>query len=179
MLLTNDQRFLLDILREVRYMRLDQILPLMRLRDPAKAKSHCEAILRYLRYGENWSPWETISYVWRSSGAGGRPRDAVRAGHFAVLAVGPPLQLTSRRPPYKLCFLLERERRGENRRIRGPAGGAGDGNSLSASFGAAVSGCDRAFVPVRIGEQHRLLHINQRHYFSSSGRRVACGSLRR
>ena len=49
MLLTNDQRFLLDILREVRYMRLDQILPLMRLRDPAKAKSHCEAILRYLR----------------------------------------------------------------------------------------------------------------------------------
>ena len=50
MLLTNDQRFLLDILREVRYMRLDQILPLMRLRDPAKAKSHCEAILRYLRY---------------------------------------------------------------------------------------------------------------------------------
>ena len=26
------------------------------------------------------------------------------------LAVGPPLQLTSRRPPYKLCFLLERGR---------------------------------------------------------------------
>ena len=56
MLLTNDQRFLLDILREVRYMRLDQILPLMRLRDPAKAKSHCEAILRYLRYAGELVP---------------------------------------------------------------------------------------------------------------------------
>ena len=50
MLLTSDQQFLLSILREVRYMRLDQILPLMRLYDPSKAKHHCEAMLRYLRY---------------------------------------------------------------------------------------------------------------------------------
>lgn len=56
MLLTNDQRFLLDILREVRYMRLDQILPLMRLRDPAKAKSHCEAIRAICAMRENLVP---------------------------------------------------------------------------------------------------------------------------
>lgn len=85
MLLTNDQRFLLDILREVRYMRLDQILPLMRLRDPAKAKSHCEAILRYLRYaGELVPVGDDLVCLAEFPGAGGRPRDAVRAGHFAV-----------------------------------------------------------------------------------------------
>ena len=152
MLLTNDQRFLLDILREVRYMRLDQILPLMRLRDPAKAKSHCEAILRYLRYaGELVPVGDDLVCLAEFRGQEADPEMLCALDILLSLAVGPPLQLTSRRPPYKLCFLLERGREWENRRIRGPAGGAGTGTACQHPFGAAVSGCDRAFVPVRFG----------------------------
>ena len=129
MLLTNDQRFLLDILREVRYMRLDQILPLMRLRDPAKAKSHCEAILRYLRYA------------------------------------GELLQLTSRRPPYKLCFLLERGR--ESGKIDAFAVlPVEPGREQLVSILLAQQSQDvTVLLSLSDLEQHRLLHINQRHYF--------------
>ena len=44
MLLTNDQRFLLDILREVRYMRLDQILPLMRTTSSSGRRVACGSL---------------------------------------------------------------------------------------------------------------------------------------
>lgn len=111
MLLTNDQRFLLDILREVRCMRLDQILPLMRLRDPSKAKSHCEAILRYLRYaGELVPVGDNLVCLAEFRGQEADPEMLCALDILLSLAVGPPLQLTSRRPPYKLCFLLERGR---------------------------------------------------------------------
>ena len=107
MLLTNDQRFLLDILREVRYMRLDQILPLMRLRDPAKAKSHCEAILRYLRYaGELVPVGDDLVCLAEFRGQEADPEVLCALDILLSLAVGPPLQLTSRRPPYKLGFYI-------------------------------------------------------------------------
>ena len=122
-------------------MRLDQILPLMRLRDPAKAKSHCEAILRYLRYaGELVPVGDDLVCLAEFRGQEADPEMLCALDILLSLAVGPPLQLTSRRPPYKLCFLLER-----------PAGGAGTGTACQHPFGAAVSGCDRAFVPVRFG----------------------------
>ena len=110
MLLTNDQRFLLDILREVRYMRLDQILPLMRLRDPAKAKSHCEAILRYLRYaGELVPVGDDLVCLAEFRGQEADPEMLCALDILLSLAVGPPLQLTSRRPPaftYQSAALL-------------------------------------------------------------------------
>ena len=148
MLLTNDQRFLLDILREVRYMRLDQILPLMRLRDPAKAKSHCEAILRYLRYAGELVP-EMLCAL----------------DILLSLAVGPPLQLTSRRPPYKLCFLLERGR--ESGKIDAFAVlPVEPGREQLVSILLAQQSQDvTVLLSLSDLEQHRLLHINQRHYF--------------
>ena len=92
MLLTNDQRFLLDILREVRYMRLDQILPLMRLRDPAKAKSHCEAILRYLRYaGELVPVGDDLVCLAEFRGQEADPEMLCALDILLSLAVGPPL----------------------------------------------------------------------------------------
>ena len=144
MLLTNDQRFLLDILREVRYMRLDQILPLMRLRDPAKAKSHCEAILRYLRYAGELVPV---------------------GDDLVCLAEFPPLQLTSRRPPYKLCFLLERGR--ESGKIDAFAVlPVEPGREQLVSILLAQQSQDvTVLLSLSDLEQHRLLHINQRHYF--------------
>ena len=157
MLLTNDQRFLLDILREVRYMRLDQILPLMRLRDPAKAKSHCEAILRYLRYaGELVPVGDDLVCLAEMLCA---------LDILLSLAVGPPLQLTSRRPPYKLCFLLERGR--ESGKIDAFAVlPVEPGREQLVSILLAQQSQDvTVLLSLSDLEQHRLLHINQRHYF--------------
>lgn len=58
MFLTKDQQFLLGVLRETGWMRQDQVLPLMRLYDPAKVQSHCEAILRHLRYAGELIPMD-------------------------------------------------------------------------------------------------------------------------
>ena len=127
MLLTNDQRFLLDILREVRYMRLDQILPLMRLRDPAKAKSHCEAILRYLRYaGELVPVGDDLVCLAEFRGQEADPEMLCALDILLSLAVGPPL----------VSILLAQQ---------------------SQDVTVLLSLSDL--------EQHRLLHINQRHYF--------------
>ena len=135
MLLTNDQRFLLDILREVRYMRLDQILPLMRLRDPAKAKSHCEAILRYLRYaGELVPVGDDLVCLAEFRGQEADPEMLCALDILLSLAVGPPLQLTSRRPPYKSASCWSGEGRvGKSTHSRS-CRWSRDGNSLSASF---------------------------------------------
>ena len=150
MLLTNDQRFLLDILREVRYMRLDQILPLMRLRDPAKAKSHCEAILRYLRYaGELVPVGDDLVCLAEFRGQEADPEMLCALDILLSLAVGPPLQLTSRRPPYKLCVLPVEPGR----------------EQLVSILLAQQSQDVTVLLSLSDLEQHRLLHINQRHYF--------------
>ena len=166
MLLTNDQRFLLDILREVRYMRLDQILPLMRLRDPAKAKSHCEAILRYLRYaGELVPVGDDLVCLAEFRGQEAAPEMLCALDIVLSLAVGPPLQLTSRRPPYKLCFLLERGR--ESGKIDAFAVlPVEPGREQLVSILLAQQSQDvTVLLSLSDLEQHRLLHINQRHYF--------------
>lgn len=116
MLLTNDQRFLLDILQKVHYMRPDQIFPLMRLRDPAKAKSHCEAILRYLRYTRELVPvGDDLVCLAEFRGQEADPEMLCTLNILLSLVVGPPLQLTDRRSSYKPYFLLERGR--ESRKI--------------------------------------------------------------
>ena len=48
--LTEDQRYLLSILRETGFIRLDQVLPLLRINEPRKEPSHAEAMPRRLRY---------------------------------------------------------------------------------------------------------------------------------
>ena len=151
MLLTSDQQFLLSILREVRYMRLDQILPLMRLYDPSKAKHHCEAMLRYLRYaGELIPVGDNLVCLAEFRGQEADPEMLCALDILLSLAVGPPLQLTSRRPPGQALFPVGAGD-WENRRIRGPAGGAGAGTACQHPFGTAVSGCDRTSLPVRFG----------------------------
>ena len=157
MLLTNDQRFLLDILREVRYMRLDQILPLMRLRDPAKAKSHCEAILRYLRYaGELVPVGDDLVCLAEFRGQEADPEMLCALDILLSLAVGPPL---------KLCFLLERGR--ESGKIDAFAVlPVEPGREQLVSILLAQQSQDvTVLLSLSDLEQHRLLHINQRHYF--------------
>ena len=164
MLLTNDQRFLLGILREVRYMRLDQILPLMRLHDPSKTKPQCEAMLRYLRYAGELVPMGgDLVCLADFRGQAADPEMLCSLDILLSLAIGPPIQLTSRRPPYKLCFLLEREsgkidafavlpvERGREQLV----------NILLAQHSQDVT----VLLPLSDLEQHRLLHARQRHYF--------------
>lgn len=164
MLLTSDQQFLLSILREVRYMRLDQILPLMRLYDPSKAKHHCEAMLRYLRYaGELVPVGDNLVCLAEFRGQEADPEMLCSLDILLSLAVSPPLQLTSRRPPYKLCFLLEREIGKIDAFAVLPVE---PGREQLVSILLAQQSQD-VTVLLFLSDlgQHRLLHIQQRHYF--------------
>ena len=164
MLLTHDQRFLLSALRETGDMRRDQILPLMRLYDPIKEERHCEAILRHLRYaGELIPVGEELVCLpelrqRRPDGAMLRALDILLA-----LATGPPLQLTSRKPPYKLCFLLERE---DGRMdLFGVLPVEPGREQISCILLSQQPGDMTVLFDLTDLEQHRLLRIPQRHYF--------------
>ena len=164
MLLTKDQQFLLGVLRETGWMRQDQVLPLMRLYDPTKVQSHCEAILRHLRYaGELISMDDGLICLAECRGKSADRAMLCALDILLALASGPPIQLTSRVLPYKLCFLLERE------------GGRIDAFAvLPVEPGReSVTGILLTHQPRDVTvllfltnlEQHQLLHLPQRHYF--------------
>ena len=48
MLLTEDQKFFLPILRETGWLRVSQVLPLLRIREPGKQAHQAAAMLRVL-----------------------------------------------------------------------------------------------------------------------------------
>lgn len=106
--LSEDQRYFMSILRETGFLRPDHVLPLLRINEPGKEPGHAEAMLRRLRY---------LGLLSRSGdGLVCLPElrnDAPdRERLFAVdilLALSPAKLLqVSVRPPYALCFLLER-----------------------------------------------------------------------
>ena len=140
MLLTRDQQFFLSILRETGYMRRDQVLPLLRLHDPAKEERHCEAILRHLRYAGELVPLGGELVCLPEYREAKPDRDMLWALDILLaLASGPPLQITGRKPPYKLSS-------GPGgwaaRSLCGHARGAGPGaDHLCAAVPADV-GCD-------------------------------------
>lgn len=164
MLLTKDQQFLLSVLRETGWMRRDQVLPLMRLYDPAKAQSHCEAILRHLRYAGELIPMDDGMICLAELRGEGADHEMLCALDILLsLASGPPLQLKSRVPPYKLCFLLERE-----------GGRIGAFAVLPVEPGReSIIGILLAQQPQNVTvllfltslEQCQLLRLSQRHYF--------------
>ncbi len=49
MSLSEDQRYFMSILRETGVIRLDQVLPLLRINEPQKEPSHAGAMLRRLQ----------------------------------------------------------------------------------------------------------------------------------
>lgn len=164
MLLTKDQRFFLDILRETGYMRRDQVLPLMRLHDPTKGVPQCDAILRHLRYaGELVLIGDELICLPELRQTHGDPAMLCALDILLSLATTPPLQLTSRKAPFKLCFLLERN------------GGRIDpfavfpvesGKEQIACILLAQQPQDMTvLLALSDLEQHRLLRIHQRHYF--------------
>lgn len=164
MLLTKDQQFLLGVLRETGWMRRDQVLPLMRLYDHTKAPAHCEAILRHLRYAGELIPMgDGLICLAELRGKGADHEMLCALDILLSLASGPPIQMTSRLPPYKLCFLLERE------------GGRIDAfavllvepgrESMIGSLLAQQPQDVTVLLFLTSLEQHNLLHLRQRHYF--------------
>lgn len=164
MFLTKDQKYLLSILRETGDMRLDQVLPLMRLYDPQKQASHCEAILRHLRYcGELMPRGNNLICLpeLREEMPDSEMLDALDI--LLALATGPPLQISRRRAPYKLCFLLERE---DGRLDSFAVLPVEPGREQMVSILMAQQ--SKGFtVPLLLSalEQSRLLQIHQKHYF--------------
>ena len=164
MLLTRDQQFFLSILRETGYIRRDQVLPLLRLHDPAKEERHCEAILRHLRYAGELVPLGEGLVCLPEYRETEPDRDMLWAlDILLVLASAPPLQITGRKPPYKLCFLLARE------------GGRIDPFAIMPvepgreQITCVLLSQQRRDVTLLLAlchlEQHRLLKVSQRHYF--------------
>ena len=106
--LTEDQRYFLSILRETGFIRLDQVLPLLRINEPRKEPSHTEAMLRRLRYlGQlTLSPEGLVCLPELRD----TPPDREMLFSLDVLLALRPGRLlrVSLQPPYKLCFLVQR-----------------------------------------------------------------------
>lgn len=164
MLLTKDQRFLLSILRETGYMRRSQVLSLMRLYDPAKAAHHCDAILRHLRYAGELVPIGEDLICLAEIRERKPDGEMLRALDILLaLATGPPLQITGRKPPYKLCFLLERE--DQRLDLFGVLPVEPGREQITCILLEQQPQDMTVLLEVSSLEQYRLLHIHQRHYF--------------
>ena len=165
MLLTKDQRFLRSILRETGFIRIGQILPLMRLYAPEKEPHQCEAILRCLRYAGELVPTGGDAVCLPDLRGREPDEEMLRAlDMLLALADRPPLQLTSRRQPYKLCFLLERDGVRIDTFAVFPVA---PGREQVACILLAQQPQDvTVLLDLASLEQHRLLHIRQRHYFA-------------
>lgn len=145
-------------------MRRTQILPLMRLYDPSKEERHCEAILRHLRYAGEVTPVGGDMVCLAELRERKADQGMLRALDILLeLAAGPPLQVTGRKAPFKLCFLLERE---DNRvDLFGVFPVEQGREQISCVLLAQQSKDVTVLFDLSSLEQHRLLHIPQRHYF--------------
>ncbi len=164
MLLTHDQRFFTAILRETGAMRQSQVLTLMRLYDPGKGQVHCDAMLRHLRYaGELVLTGDGMVCLPELRDRAVDREMLLALDILLALAKSPPLQITSRREPYKLCFLLERE----SGRIDAFAVlPVAPGREQVLSILLAQQSQDvTILLAVSSLEQHKLLSIHQKHYF--------------
>ena len=108
--LTNDQKYIADILDETGYMRIDQAHRLLRLTDPEKDNAYAKRILSQLQTINRacWLNDETVSLL--NLRAGGIDDKMLSAVDIMLdLLSEPPLAVSSKKPPFKLSFLARRE----------------------------------------------------------------------
>ena len=102
--LTEDQQYFLSILRETGFIRLDQVLPLLRINEPQKEIIHAGALLRRLRYmgllARSGDGCICLPDLLRD-----RPDSEILLSLDVLLALRPERLLqVSARQPYKLCL---------------------------------------------------------------------------
>lgn len=106
--LAGDQRYFMSILRETGFIRLDQVLPLLKILEPQKEPAHAEAMLRRLRYLGLLARSEDGLVCLPELRNGTPDRDMLLALDI-LLALAPACLLqVSVQPPYQLCFLVQR-----------------------------------------------------------------------
>lgn len=107
--LENDQQYFMSILQETGFIRLDQVLPLMKIFSPEKESAHVGAMLRFLRYlGLLTCPSEGL--ICLSELRNEKPERERLLALDMLLALKPAQVLqVSVQPPYQLCFLLQRD----------------------------------------------------------------------
>lgn len=106
--LTEDQRYFMSILRETGFIRLDQVLPLLRISEPDKEPGHAGAMLRRLQYlGVLTKAGEDMVCL---PGVRNEIPNRERLLALDVLLALKPAHLlqVSVRQPYPLCFLIQR-----------------------------------------------------------------------
>lgn len=162
MLLTEDQKFFLPILRELGCLRLSQVLPLLRVRDPAKKVHQAQAMLRGLCYAGQAVAAGELVFLPELRGIPPDPGKLLAVDVLLALRPRQLLQLSARSGLYDLCFLIQR----------------GDRLDLFA-FLSVLPGREDAIcqaihtepVPyvfllaLATPEQHSLIHLSRAHFF--------------
>lgn len=111
MRLEEDQNFFMTILRETGFVRMDQVLPLLRMREPWKEPHQAEAMLRRLRYLGLLVPVGSSLIALPELRELAADREMLLALD-TLLALEPERLLQiSACPPYKLRFLIQRGKR--------------------------------------------------------------------
>ncbi len=161
--LTGDQQYFMDILRETGFVRMDQVLPLLRVYDPSKRPNQAEAMLRRLRYlGLLTSSAENLVSLPELRDTAPNRETLLAVDILLALAPAKLLQI-SIQPPYRLCFLLQRAdgwidyfavmpvQPGHEARIS---------QLLQAERKQYVF-----LLPLEDGAQHRKVMLNRSHFF--------------
>lgn len=161
--LTGDQQYFMDILRETGFVRADQVLPLLRIYEPRKERNHAEAMLRRLRY---------LGYLTSSTGGliclpelrETTPDSEMLLALDVLLALAPAKLLQiSVRPPYTLCFLLQRGDEWIDYFAVMPVPKGHEGR-----ISQLLQAESRNFIfllPLEDGVQHRKITLNRSHFF--------------
>lgn len=108
MTLTGDQQYFMDILRETGFVRIDQVLPLLRIYEPHKELNHAEAMLRRLRYLGLLTPSAEGLISLPELRCDIPDRETLLSLDILLALKPEKLLKISVQPPYKLCFLLQR-----------------------------------------------------------------------
>lgn len=161
--LTEDQRYFMSILRETGFVRLDQVLPLLRVNEPRKEPGHAGALLRRLRY---------LGLLARSAeGLVCLPElrntapDRERLLALDILLALSPARLhqVAVQPPYKLCFLLQRA---DGRADYFAVMPVSAGHEERISQLIQTEPMDYVFLlPLESMEQHRTVKLTRSHFF--------------
>ena len=164
MLLTGDQKFFLSILRELGWLRLSQVLPLLRVHDPAKTAHQAQGVLRGLCYAGQAVAAGDLVCLPELRGIPPDPGKLLAVDVLLALKPRRLLQL-SVRSGCDLCFLIQR---GEQESWVDLFAVLSVPTGKEAAICRAVQAEPAPYVFLLVleaPEQHSLLRLSREHFF--------------
>ena len=164
MLLTEDQKFFLPILRETGCLRVSQVLPLLRIREPGKQAHQAAAMLRGLCYTGQAVVVDSTVCLPDLRTAPPAPDRLLALDVLLALRPRQLVQLSARNPLYALCFLIQRreeERLDHFAFLRVPPGR----EEAVCQILQAEPVPYLFLLALHTPEQHSLIRITREHFF--------------